>query len=60
MHQYTFEKGSTIIGKNLLPTRANYLLLEDIPFQNGAKSILTELSSLNVYQLPLGKGGKCF
>ena len=47
------KKGSTLKGKNLLPLGANSFLLEWTPFQKGGKTILTELSSLKVYPVPL-------
>ena len=34
----SFEKGSTLKGKNLLPRRANSFLLELTPLQKGAKT----------------------
>ena len=37
--QDPYEKGSTLKGKNLLPLGANSFLLEQTPFQKGAKTI---------------------
>ena len=39
-----FGKGSALRGKNLLPPGANSFLIEQVPFQKGAKTIFTELS----------------
>ena len=58
--QLPSEKLSTLKGKNSLPRGARvflleqvFYLLEQIPFQKGAKTILIELSTLKVHQFPL-------
>ena len=40
--------GSILKEKNLLPWGANSFLLEQIPFQKGGKTILTESSPIRV------------
>ena len=51
----TSENESTLKGKNLLPLGASSSLSEWAPLQKGGKkkTILTELSPLNVYIFPL-------
>ena len=49
--QASSEKGSTLKGKNLLPTWTNSFLLEWTHFLKGGKTVLTELPSLKLHLL---------